>query len=441
MRATEVSPGRIDIFRAGIFHTPRNPFESGSELVSPDDGALAVQAGRIAGCGDYIEIRAQFPDAVVHDWRDGFLLPGLIDLHVHFPQTRALGGLGYSLPEWLGNVALPEEARMADKTTARIAAHEFLHGLVSHGTTTALVFGSHFADAQMELFIASEQRGLRIVSGMVVSDRNLIPALHRGPEDAGRESKNLIDRFHRRGRLRYAVTPRFAVSASDAMLSVCRDLLSSDESLAFTTHINENTGEVSEAVKLFPGCEDYLSIYEKFGLVGRRAVLAHNVHATAGELSRIRARGASVAHCPCSNMALGSGIFPMRRHLDAGVRFGLGTDVGAGTGFGILKEAVQAHLLQRVAPEPVSLSPAQMLWLSTGAGAEALGMEREIGDFTTGKAADFVFIRPAAGSTLSVGAAQIEDPSRRLAAVMMMAGRESIAEVRVEGDVVYSAKA
>jgi guanine deaminase len=182
---------------------------------------------------------------------------------------------------------------------------------------------------------------------------------------------------------------------------------------------------------LFPWADDYLAVYERFGLIGPRSVLAHNIHASESELQRLASSPATIAHCPCSNAALGSGIFPMRRHIEANVRFALGTDVGGGIGFGMLKEALQAHLMQRVAPEPLTLSPAQMLYLATRAGAEALGIEDETGDFETGKAADFVYLRPPEGSVLAGVLKRLEDPDRIVAALFTLAGTESVREVGV----------
>ncbi len=400
----------VEILRAAVFHTPKNAFDHSDALVAIADGAIAIKSGRIAACGDYIAVRAQYPEAVVRDFRGGCIVPGLIDTHVHFPQVRITGGLGHSLLDWLEVLALPEEARLADPAHARVIAREFVHGLVSHGTTTALVFGSHFAEATAELFNAAQHRGLRVSSGLVLSDRMLRPDLHQKPEIAYRECKSLIEQFHGRARLSYAVTPRFALSASEAMLEVCQTLLREEPSLTFTTHINESPDEIAEVGRLFPWAADYLAVYEKYGLIGRRSVLAHNVHATDDELKRFAALNASIAHCPCSNAALGSGVFPLRRHLDAHVRFALGTDIGGGTGFGLLKEALHSYMMQRLAPEPMVLSPAQMLFLATRAGAEALSVENETGDFTPGKAADLVYLKPATGSTLQTVLTHTEDP-------------------------------
>src|SRR6202041_3432961 len=212
--------------------------------------------------------------------RGGFLLPGFIDAHTHFPQLRVLGGLGRSLLDWLEHCALPEEARMADHSHACRVARGFVHGLASHGTTTASVFGAHFAPATAALFEAAAAAGLRIAAGQVLSDRRLIPELHQTPERAYRESTLLIERFHRHGRSRYSVTPRFALSASEAILEVCQTLLSEHEGLLFQTHINENLGEIAEVVRLSPWASDYLAVYERFGLSRPGAVMAHNVHPT-----------------------------------------------------------------------------------------------------------------------------------------------------------------
>lgn len=430
-----------ELLRAPLFHTPRNPFRDSQALEFYEDGALLIQDGRVAACGDYAGVRDSYPDATAVDMRGGFLLPGFIDTHIHFPQLRVLGSLGRSLLDWLEECALPEEARMADQAHACGIARRFVRALASHGTTTALVFGAHFAPATAALFEAAESAGLRIAAGQVLSDRLLRPELRQTPERAYRESTALIQRFHRRGRLTYAVTPRFALSASEATLEVCQTLLREHEDLLFQTHLNENVQEVAEVARLFPWASDYLAVYERFGLSGPHAVMAHNVHATDFELQRLADTGATVAHCPCSNAALGSGIFPMKRHLAASVHCSLGTDVGGGTGFGMIKEALQAYMLQRIAREEVLLGPDHLLYLSTLAGAEALGLGSETGDFQIGKSADLLYLRPPADSPLAAVLERTLSPESTLAAIFTLGGAESIREVRVQGNTVYPSHA
>jgi guanine deaminase len=427
-----------EIIRSAIFHTPGNPFRDVKALEVYPDGGLLIEDGKIGDLGAYSDVRVRYSDATVRDLRGGFVLPGFVDTHVHYPQVRVLGGLGYTLLDWLERHTLPEEARMADRVYAQAIAGEFLYSLASHGTTTALVFGSHFTGAMEVFFDAAAASGLRIASGLVVSDRMLLPVLHQKPDAAYRANQELIRRYHGHEGLIYAVTPRFALSASEAMLEVCRSLMRETPEVRFQTHINENPDEVREVARLFPWASDYLGVYERYELAGERSVLAHNVHATDGELTRLAASGAAVSHCPCSNAALGSGVFPMQRHLAAGVRFGLGTDVGGGTGFGLLKEGLQAYLTQRVAPERLVLNSAQLLYLATRAGAEALGVEAETGDLSVGKSADYVYLRPVERSPLAVVTAHAESEEDVLSALFTLAGQESVAEVWVRGRRVFS---
>jgi guanine deaminase len=425
------------VVRAKIAHAPGNPFSGEGALEAFADGALAFDGGRVIACGPAPEVLASHGDAVVIDARDSILLPGFVDCHVHYPQLGVIGAMGLELMDWLRSAALPEEARLADESYARSVASAFVRALAANGTTTALVFGSHFPGAQDALFSAAEASGLRIASGLVVSDRGLLPELHTSPDEAVAGSAALIDRWHGRGLLRYAVSPRFAVSCSAGMLSACGEVARSADGLLVTSHLNETLEERSEVRSLFPECDDYLSVYERVGLVGPRSVFAHDVHTYDSELERLAGAGAAVAHCPSSNAFLGSGLFPLRRHLSAGVRVALGTDIGAGTSLSLLNEALVAYQLQRVNPEPAVLGPGELLYLATSAGADALGLSDETGDLRPGKSADFVLIRPSAGSTLAAVAERAESIEELLGALFALAREDSIAQVRVAGRVVW----
>jgi guanine deaminase len=441
LRDSVAVAGQDELFRATIFHTPENPFpldmSDPRSLVCFEDGGLLVGGSRILACGDYGAIRAANPGAITIDWRGGFLLPGFIDAHVHFPQLRIIGAMGRTLLDWLEHVALPEEARMADARYAADTARQFLAALASHGTTTALVFGAHFSSATAQLFDEAIESGLRIISGLVVSDRLLQAELHLTPERAYAENRLLIERYHKRGRLLYAVTPRFALSSSEAMLEVCGQLMDEYPDVLLQTHINENRQEIADLSRLFPWAGDYLAIYERYRLSGNRSVMAHNVHATPAEIERLANAGTAVAHCPGSNAALGSGCFALKHHVRAGVACALGTDVGGGLGFGMMKEGLQAYLMQRLAPDPEPLDAARLLYLTTRAGATALGLEAEIGDFRPGKAADFVYLRPPAGSVLESVVRHADNPLQALSAIFTLASSETVREVRVDGQAVF----
>ncbi len=427
------------VVRAKIAHTPGKPSADRGGLEVFEDGALAFDEGRVVACGGSQEVLARHPEAAVIDARDSILLPGLVDCHVHYPQIGVIGAMGLELLDWLRLRTLPEEARLADETYARSVAATFVRALAANGTTTALVFGSHFPAAQEALFSAAEASGLRIASGLVVSDRGLLPELHRSPEEVLAASHTLIERWHGRGLLRYAITPRFSVSCSEAMLSACGELVGTAPGLLVTSHLNEAVGEVELVRELFPGAVDYLATYEQAGLVGSRSVFAHDVHVTDSELVRLAGAGAAVAHCPSSNAFLGSGLFPLARHRASGVRCALGTDVGAGTSLSVLNEALVAYQLQRVNPEPVLLDPGELLYLATAAGAAALGLEAETGDLRPGKSADFILIRPPPGGTLSAVLERVESMEEILGAVFALAREDSIAQVRVGGAIVWPA--
>jgi len=389
------------------------------------DGVLQVEDGVVVARGP----AEDFPAADV-DLRGGVVLPGLVDTHVHFPQVRAIGGLGMPLLDWLDECALPEEARLAAPDYAASVAAEFVDGLARAGTTTALVFGSHFAQAVDALFTEAARVGLRVTSGLVVSDRLLPPELLTSPERALDEGRALAERWHGVGRARYAVTPRFSLSCSTSMLESCASVLEAVPGAFFTSHVNENLAEVAAVADLHGG---YVDSYDRFGLLGPASVLAHDVHPTDAELAVLGSRGTAVAHCPTSNAALGSGLFPLRRHRAAGVRVALGSDVGAGTGFCLLKEGLQAYFGQRLlGDEGEPLTPADLLHLATAAGADALGLP-DVGHLSVGMRFDAVWVRPTDGCTLDVALRTAAGPDAALAKVFALAGPPDMAGVWVDG--------
>ncbi|MFC7485905.1 guanine deaminase [Knoellia sp. CPCC 206453] len=404
----------MTIFRGTFFDVPDNPF-TGGVLRSEQDGGIRVVDGTITDRGPWTEVRARHSDDEVEDLTGGLVLPGFVDTHVHYPQIRTIGALGMPLLDWLEKSALPEEARLAHTAYAQEIATEFTAGLVRSGTTTALVFGSHFPGAVDALFTEADRVGLRVTSGLVVSDRILREDLHTDPEEAYTAGKALADRWHGTRRNRYAVIPRFSLSCSDELLDSCRALLKDVPEAWFTSHINENLAEITTVKELF-NAEDYLQTYAAHGLVGRRSIFAHNVHPTTGELCDLAAADATVAHCPTSNSALGSGLFPLKEHLDHGVRVALGSDVGAGTGFSILKEGLQAYFMQQLLGDRGRrLAAPDLLHLATMAGADALGLADTVGDFSVGKQFDAVWVNPAAGSTMDVALRHAFSPEDALA--------------------------
>ena len=430
----------MTLFLGTFLDTPDDPFAGGA-LRAEVDGALLVRNGVILERGAAGVLRSSYPEEDVVDLSGGLVLPGFVDTHVHFPQVRMIGALGMPLLEWLQHSALPEEARLADAGYAGEVAAEFLTGLTSAGTTTALVFGSHFPAAVDVLFDQAAAVGVRITSGLVVSDRVLRPDLLTSPQQAYDEGLVLAKRWHGVGRSRYAVIPRFSLSCTEGLLDSCAALLDAVEGAWLTSHVNENLAEVAAVCALFEGCEDYLASYDGHGLVGARSVYAHNVHATPDELDVLAERGAAVSHCPTSNAALGSGLFPLREHVEHGVQVALGSDVGAGTGFSLLKEALQAYYMQQLLGDRgLPLGPAHLLHLATSAGARALGLAEQVGDLSVGKQLDVVRIRPAAGTPLDVGLRHANGPTEALAKVFALGTPADVDSVYIGGEPVVPAR-
>jgi guanine deaminase len=423
----------MTLYLGTVLDTPDNPF-AGGRLRVEQDGALLVRGGVVVERGAAADLRRRHPGEDDVDLRGGLVLPGFVDTHVHFPQARVIGALGMPLLDWLEQSALPEEAKLGDTAYAGTVATDFVRCVAGAGTTTALVFGAHFAPAVDALFAEADRVGLRITSGLVVSDRILRDDLFTSPTRAYDEGLALARRWHGVRHNRYAVIPRFSLSCSDELLDSCGALLSDVTDAWFTSHINENLAEITTVEGLFGDCEDYLNTYSKHDLVGPRSVFAHNVHPTGRELTALAEAGASVAHCPTSNCALGSGLFPLRDHLEHGVRVALGTDVGAGTGFSMLKEGLQAYFHQQLlGPAGVSLTSTHLLHLMTSAGADVLGLADTVGDLSVGRQFDAVWLRPGDGTALDMSLRHSHSPEDALAKALAMGGSGDVAGVWIGG--------
>ena len=443
------------LFLGHLVDVPTDPFAawSGDEARSGpppgddalrvvEDGAIAVDdAGRIVEVGPAATVRPRYPGAEVAA-TGGWWLPGFVDAHVHYPQLAVVGIMGLRLLDWLRERTWPHEARFSDADFARVEAERFLAALARNGTTTAMVFGAHQATAMDAFFAAADASGLRVTSGLVLGDRELPAGLTTEAPRALAESRRLIERWHGRGRLRYAVTPRFAVSATDDLLAACGELLRDGPSdLWFTTHLNETPEEIAYVGDAFPQAHDYLDVYDRHGLVGPRSVFAHDVHPQDRELTRMAQAGAAVCHCPGSNHFIGSGLFPLARHLAAGVRTALGTDVGGGPGFSLLREARLAYETQMLlGADGVRLGAARALWLATAAGARALGLGDSVGDLTPGKRADLVHIVPRDGSTLAERLDRANGVLDAVGALIALAGEADVDGTWVDGRAVHEAR-
>jgi len=383
------SPGS-QAYRARILHFVDNPAVVGEAAWQYyEDGLLLVEQGHIKAVGPADALLPGLNVPVEH-FPDHLIMPGLIDCHIHYPQAEIIAAYGEQLLPWLNHYTFPAEAKFADAAYAAQVADFFLDELLRNGTTTALVFGTVHPASVNAFFSAASARGLRMIAGKALMDRNAPPHLCDTPDRGYTESRDLIERWHGVGRLQYAITPRFAPTSSDEQLLRAAELLREFPDAYMHTHLAENTSEVAWVKSLFPAARHYLDVYDKVGLVGRRSVFAHGVHLCDEECKRLASAGSAVAHCPTSNLFLGSGLFDMAKLESFGVRIGLGTDVGAGTSFSLFRTLDEAYKVQQLCGR--SLNSFQALYLATLGGARALDLESKIGNFQPGKEADFIVL-------------------------------------------------
>ena len=359
------------------------------ELLYLDDGLLVVEGGRVASVGPFTVGAFEGP---VRDMRPCVLLPGFIDAHIHYPQTRVTGSASGELLEWLVKTVFPEEARFSDEAYARAVAREFIERMLSSGTTTCAAFGSSIPSATNVLFEELDRSGMRALAGLTLMDQGCPEALELPRAQAMEACGDLIARWHGHdeGRLSFAITPRFAPSCSRGLMEAAARL-AADHQLFVQTHIAENRAEERAALSAHPYASDYLDVYDKVGLLTGRSLIAHAIHLSASEWDRVAERGARVVHCPDSNFFLGSGHMRMAEARSRGIPVGLGTDVAAGRSFDLRRTMASAY--DTAVCHGRRASAGAIFALATLGGAEALGLEGSIGTLEPGKDADFIALR------------------------------------------------
>ena len=361
----------------------------------PTERRLELQADAIVEIdpsGLVTAVTAAAPDEPqAETWPGAVILPGFVDTHLHYPQTRILGSASGPLLPWLEASVFPEEARFADPEHAAAVAEEFCTALRAQGTTLAAIYSSSHPEATEILLHALDHHGLRAITGPTLMDRGAPPDLLLPAPRARAACEELHARWHGRdhGRLRLSAIPRFALSCTPTLLREAAAFADA-HALLVQTHVSESLDELRATRAAFPGSRDYLGVYEDHGLVGPRTVLAHCIHFSDDEWARAKAHDVALAHCPDSNFFLGSGCMPLRRALDLGLRVGLGTDVGAGRTFSLRRVAAAAYDAALVRGEPVA--PEELLWLATRGGALALGQGERLGCVAPGFFADLVAV-------------------------------------------------
>jgi len=421
------------VYRAAILHSLADPAVVGVEQSYQyfEDGILLIENGKVAQVGAASDLLPKLAGIDVQHYPDALITPGFIDTHIHYPQTGMIASYGEQLLDWLNTYTFPTEKQFEDKSHAAEVADIFLKELLRNGTTTALVFGSVHPQSVDAFFEAAQKLDLRMIAGKVLMDRNAPDYLTDTADSGYAESKALIERWHGKGRLHYAVTPRFAPTSTPQQLDLAGKLFGEYPDLYMHTHISENKAEVAWVKELFPARKGYLDVYDHHKLIGPRAVFAHGVHLCDEECARLAETGSAVAFCPTSNLFLGSGLFDLNKLEQHGVRVGLGTDVGAGTSFSQLQSLNEAYKVMQL--QGKKLDPFKSLYLATLGGAHALYLDDKLGNFLPGKDADFLVLDYNATPLMSYRMQQARSLDEKLFALTMLGDDRAVKETFAAG--------
>lgn len=378
----------MQAYRASILHCLAFPAQDNAIEYFPD-GVLLVDQGRVVAVGPATVLLPQLSaDIPLQHYPHALITPGFVDCHVHFPQVDNIASYGEQLLQWLEKYTFPTEMRFADAAYAAQVAEFFIQQLLRNGTTSAAIYPTVHPASVEALFTAAFNKNMRIAAGKILMDRFAPSALLDTPATAYQQSKQLIEQWHGKGRLQYAVTPRFAITSSPEQLTIAAKLLQEYPDVLLQTHLAENIQEIAEVKTLFPHCHDYTQVYQHYGLVTNRSLFAHAIHLQSQELHCLAQAGSAIAFCPLSNSFMGSGLFNYIRTRDAGITIGLGTDVGAGDSFSLLTTMNEAYKVTQLHQN--KLPPLEAFYLATLGGAKALHMDHAIGNFVPNKEADFI---------------------------------------------------
>ncbi|UFM64948.1 guanine deaminase [Paracoccus sp. MA] len=409
------------------FHA--DPAEVENAFTYHEDGAVITENGKIAAIGDYASLRD--PALPEIDHRPHLILPGFIDTHIHFPQVQVIASWGAQLLDWLNTYTFPEESRFAQQGHAPLMAEKFLDLLLSHGTTTVVAFCSVHPQSAEALFQAAEARDMAMVAGKVMMDRNAPEAVLDTPQQGYDDSKRLIETWHGRGRLRYAITPRFAITSTPEQMEMTGQLVREHPDCHIQTHLSENKDEIAFTLSLYPQARDYLDIYETYGLLSDKLLLGHSIHLEPREIARMAETGSRAVFCPTSNLFLGSGLFDEAGLRAAGVVSGIATDVGGGTSYSMLQTLNEGYKILQLRGQ--KLHPyAAFHWVTRG-NALALGMADRIGTLDPGSDADLVVLDSRATPAMALRMDRAETLAEELFILQILGDDRAIAQTYVAG--------
>lgn len=398
------------------------------------DGGLLIRDGRIVRRGPFADVRVHAGDGVeVVDHRPHLVLPGFIDAHAHFPQMQVIASFGAELLEWLNRYTFPEEMKFSDPDHCERIAAAFLDEMIRQGTTTAAVYCTVRRESADALFAEAEARGMAMIAGKVMMDRNAPEALTDTPQSSHDDTEALITRWHGRGRLSYAITPRFAITSSPEQLDVVRALVAAHPDCHVQTHLSENHAEIALTRQLYPDAPDYFGVYEAHGMAGPKSLFGHSIHLSERELDAMADSGSVAVFCPTSNLFLGSGLMDWQRYARRAkpVRVAAATDVGGGTNYSMLRTMDEGYKV--IALNGEKINPLASFWQITRGNAEALSMEWCIGTLEEGTDADLVVLDARATPAMALRMETVTTLAEELFLLQTMGDDRAIVETWVAG--------
>ena len=412
-----------------------NPFD----LADPDEavrverrGAVLIENGRIAATGTADALKAQYPQAAQVDHGDHLILAGFIDAHAHFSQTAIIASWGERLLQWLNTYTFPEEARFADPAYAAEIAKRYLDLNLANGTTTACCYTTIHPASCDALFTEALSRDMRLIAGKVMMDRNAPDDLRDTAQTGYDDSAALIAKWRGKGRLGYAVTPRFAPTSTPEQLEAAGALWAENSDCLMQTHLSEQREEIAWVKKLYPTHKDYFAVYQNFGLAGPGAIMGHSIHLKSREWAAIAETGTGMAHCPTSNTFIGSGLFRATHAASLGIPTGLATDVGGGSSFSMLRTMAAAYEISQLAG--AILHPAHLLWLATQGAANTLLLGDKIGNLVPEREADIVVLDLASTPVIEQRVANADTFWATAFPTIMLGDDRAIAQVYIGGN-------
>ncbi len=410
-----------------------DPFEAppGDAARHEERGAVLLGDGVIRDVGPADRLRAAHPRARVVNYGNALISAGFVDAHVHYPQTGIIASWGKQLIDWLNTYTFPEEMRLADPDVSAEIARTYFDLALAHGTTSMCSFATIHPASVDAFFEQALRRNMRVAAGKTCMDRNAPGGLRDDARSAHDDSKALIERWHGRARLTYAITPRFSPTSTPDQLQALGALWADHPDCLMQTHLSEQIPEIEWVRALFPDARDYLDTYERFGLLGARALFGHAIHLEPRERDRLLESGAAVVHCPTSNTFIGSGLFDMAGLRGAGHVVGLATDTGGGSSFSMLRTMAAAYEIGQL--RGTALHPAQLWWLATAGSARAMHMQDHIGNIAPGMEADLVVIDLASTPAIAQRVARAEDFWEALFPTIMMGDDRAVRAVWVNG--------